>query len=393
MKTVPLGEATEIVSGATPKTGNPEFWGGDILWATPADLSKLTGPYISSTPRTITAAGLRSCAAQVLPVGSVLLSSRAPIGHVAVNTEPMATNQGFKSLIPQPGVVDAKYLYHWLRANTEYLQSLGNGATFKEVSKAVVSKVEVPLPPLDEQRRIAAILDQADDLRLKRRAILARLSGLAQSVFVDMFAHSAPLTQIGDLCQLMVDCVNRTAPVVDGPTPYKMLRTTNVRDGRVDTTNVRFVEADTFVRWNRRATPRRGDVILTREAPVGEVGILDSDDQVFLGQRLFLYRPDPQKLTAEFLLAAFRSPTLTAQFERLGSGSTVKHLPLPACQNFLIPAPPLEQQIRFSARTSRVSGLIALNERNLVQEELLFQALQQKAFAGELLLDQGLLHV
>ena len=98
MKAVPLGEISRIVSGATPKTGVAAYWDGDIQWATPADLSKLDGPYIAETPRTLTDAGVKSCATSVLPSGSVLLSSRAPIGHVAINTVPMATNQGFKSL-------------------------------------------------------------------------------------------------------------------------------------------------------------------------------------------------------------------------------------------------------------------------------------------------------
>jgi len=125
---IPLGQLCEIVSGATPKTSIAGYWDGDIDWATPADLSRLRGAYIDETPRKITAAGLATCAASLLPVGSVLLSSRAPIGHVAINTRLMATNQGFKSLVPNPELLDAKYLYYWVRAHKDYLQSLGNGA-------------------------------------------------------------------------------------------------------------------------------------------------------------------------------------------------------------------------------------------------------------------------
>src|SRR5699024_11501251 len=132
----------------------PEYWDGDIEWATPADLSKLDGAYITHTPRKLTSAGLQSCASRLLPAGSVLLSSRAPIGHTAINTVPMATNQGFKSLVPGPYVY-AKFLYHWLTSKTSYLQSLGNGATFQELSKATTCQIKVPLPSLDEQRRIA----------------------------------------------------------------------------------------------------------------------------------------------------------------------------------------------------------------------------------------------
>lgn len=384
MKTVALGEVAEIVSGATPKTSVADYWDGDVWWVTPADLSKLDEAYISATPRTITAAGLASCAATVLPPGSVLLSSRAPIGHVAINTVPMATNQGFKSLVPCVELLDAKFLYHWLRSRTAYLQGLGNGATFKEVSKATVSRVEIPLPPLAEQRRIAAILDHADALRAKRRQVITHLDQLAQSIFVDMFGDNVPLRPISELCELLVDCVNRTAPIVEEPTPYKMIRTSNVRNGRVDTSNVKYVTAEVFARWNRRATPRPGDVILTREAPVGEAGVLNSADSVFLGQRLFLYRTDPKELTPEFLLACFRSPILKAQFDRLGSGSTVKHLPLPACQSFMVPTPSLEAQREYSARVRRIADTSAVAATVGTHIDELFDALQSRAFSGAL---------
>src|SRR5690348_3762151 len=92
-----------------------------------------------------------------------------------------------------------------------------------------------------------------------------------------------PIACIKDVCESIIDCVNKTAPTVDCPTPYKMIRTTNVRDGWINLDEVRFVQAEVFARWNRRATPRKGDVILTREAPLGEVGMLRSNDLVFLG--------------------------------------------------------------------------------------------------------------
>lgn len=150
----PLGEVATVVSGATPKTSKEEFWGGEIQWVTPAELSKLDSVYIDRTERTITAEGLDSCAAQVLPAGSVLLSSRAPIGLVAINTVPMATNQGFKSLIPGPEL-DSMYLYFWLKINTPYLQSLGVGATFKELSKSTLSKIKLPIPPKTLQQEFS----------------------------------------------------------------------------------------------------------------------------------------------------------------------------------------------------------------------------------------------
>jgi len=106
-----LGDIAEIVSGATPKTSVEQYWGGGLPWVTPTDLSRLEGVYIGSTTRTLTKAGFKSCASSLLPANSVLLSSRVPIGLVAINTIPMATNQGLKSLVPNHSQVDSKFLY------------------------------------------------------------------------------------------------------------------------------------------------------------------------------------------------------------------------------------------------------------------------------------------
>ncbi|BAV87990.1 type I restriction-modification system [Rothia aeria] len=184
VRMVKLGDIGQVISGATPKTSVPEYWGGDIYWATPKDLSRLESAYIDSTERTITESGKASCATSILPENSVLLSSRAPIGHVAINTTPMATNQGFKSIIPTNDVIP-KYLYYWLSANKYYIQSMGNGATFKEISKKVVESIVLPLPPLEEQKRIVSILDKAKSIQEARERQLAALDELSYSIFVD----------------------------------------------------------------------------------------------------------------------------------------------------------------------------------------------------------------
>ena len=123
----------------------------------------------------------------MLPAQSVLFSSRAPIGLVAINTLPVCTNQGFKSLVPRFDLVSPDFLFWWLKAQEKHIQSKGRGATFKEVSKKIVEDLQIPLPPLVAQRRIAGILDAADALRAKCREALAQLDTLFQSAFLDMF--------------------------------------------------------------------------------------------------------------------------------------------------------------------------------------------------------------
>jgi type I restriction enzyme S subunit len=106
---------------------------------------------------------------------------------------------------------------------------------------------------------------------------------------------------IKDACESIIDCVNKTAPVVDYETTYKMIRTTNVRHGRVDVIDVRYVAKETYLEWTRRGLPKKGDIIFTREAPVGEVGVLEDDTGVFLGQRTMMYRADNNKANNYYL--------------------------------------------------------------------------------------------
>lgn len=155
-----LGELCDVVNGGTPKTGVSEYWDGQHRWITPAEMGKRLSPYVSETERMISDLGLRNSSARLLPPHSVILSSRAPIGYLVINTELMATNQGCKGLIPG-GQLQHKFLYYYLSSIGDLLNSLGTGATFKELSGGKLKEVEIPFPPLDEQKQIVAKLDEA----------------------------------------------------------------------------------------------------------------------------------------------------------------------------------------------------------------------------------------
>lgn len=156
---VRLGEIGQIVGGGTPKTAHSEYWdNGDIPWITPADMRNLTSKYIERGTRNITKTGLNSSSAQLLPKNSILFSSRAPIGYVAIAQNEMATNQGFKSVAPFKTEM-SEYLYFVLLTLKPEIEKLGTGTTFKEVSGTTVGNVVIPLPPLTEQQQIVAKLE------------------------------------------------------------------------------------------------------------------------------------------------------------------------------------------------------------------------------------------
>ena len=179
-----LGDCCEVVSGATPKTTEGRYWGGNIPWAPPKDISSLEHPVLTDTPDKITDEGYRSCSTKLLPAGAVLVSSRAPIGLVAIAGVEMCTNQGFKSLIPGPKLLSS-YLYHCMKRHSARLAALGNGATFKEVSKSVVENFEIPVPPPTEQLRIATILDKADGICRKRLQAARLADSLLKATFYE----------------------------------------------------------------------------------------------------------------------------------------------------------------------------------------------------------------
>lgn len=172
-------------------------------------------------------------------------------------------------------------------------------------------------------------------------------------------------TAIKELCELIVDCVNKTAPTTNSNTPYKMLRTTNVRNGWIDTESVRHVDEETYRKWTRRAVPQRNDIILTREAPLGEVGLLRTDDYVFLGQRLMMYRADRQKSDPRFLLYSLMSESVQAQLRSFGSGATVEHVRVPDCERLIIFAPDVDTQRCIGGFLGTVDDLIENSRRRI----------------------------
>ncbi|MDP1519352.1 restriction endonuclease subunit S [Porticoccus litoralis] len=159
-KTVKLGDVCKIVNGGTPKSNVKMYWEGDIQWLTPKDMGKIDGKYVDLTERQITKDGLNNSSAKLVPENSVILSCRAPIGHVFINTIDMSFNQGCKGLVPTAEII-TEYLYYFLFSSKQLLNDLGTGTTFKEISGKTLANVELLLPPLAEQQCIVAKLNDA----------------------------------------------------------------------------------------------------------------------------------------------------------------------------------------------------------------------------------------
>jgi len=189
-KTVRLGDYCSVVNGSTPKTAIEEFWNGKIIWITPTDLGKNKGKYIYDSERKITESGYNSANTNLIPKNSIILSTRAPIGHIAINSSEVCTNQGCKGIIPN-GKLNVDFLYHYLKNNKEELNNLGSGSTFKELSTNSLLSFNIPLPPIDEQKCIVKIIEKKLNAIEKAKTVIEKqkllLNDLSSSILRKAF--------------------------------------------------------------------------------------------------------------------------------------------------------------------------------------------------------------
>lgn len=188
---VSLGQIAEVVGGGTPSTKDLSYWGGEVAWITPKDLARLDGRFVAVGDRSITVAGLEASSAKVVPSGTLIVSSRAPIGYVAIAASPLATNQGCRSLVFKDD--EPSFFYYVLKSSTEKLEALANGTTFREISGSGMKRVAVPRPPLDQQKAIASVLGAFDDKIEQRRQTAFALEQLTRLIFRAWFVDFEPV--------------------------------------------------------------------------------------------------------------------------------------------------------------------------------------------------------
>jgi type I restriction enzyme, S subunit len=387
-----IGELCDVVNGGTPKTGVPEYWGGSHRWITPAEMGRRATPYIDRTERTITDRGLQNSSARQLPPYSVILSSRAPIGHLVINTVPMATNQGCKGLVPR-NRIDHKFLYYFLGKNVDLLNDLGTGTTFKELSGGKLKEVRVPVPPVAEQRRIVATLDEA-------------FEGIATAqANVEKNLHNARELFESYLQAVFIDCgpswssatIDQHIRFIDyrGRTPEKtseglrLITAKNVKKGFIQEEPMEYVSPDSYEAWMTRGIPRIGDVLFTTEAPLGNVAQLDTTDRVVFAQRIIIMQSDPAVLDSTFLKYMLLSAPVQAKIRAQATGATAQGIKASLLKQIEVAFPRnlAEQRAiigRLDALADSADRLEDLYANRLKRLEELKKSLLHQAFIGAL---------
>ena len=398
-KTVKLGEACKIVNGATPSTSVEANWGGPHCWITPAEMGGLSDPYVGETRRTLTDVGLADCSASLLPAGSVILSSRAPIGHVILNTVPMATNQGCKSMIPRNDL-DAKFLFYFIKANVPLLESLGTGATFKELSGGKLASVEIPLPPLAEQKRIVGLLDEAfagiDEGKAKAEANQQKATAVFESHLQSLFAIDSPNWARAKLSSLTTKIGSGATPR-GGEESYKdegvsLIRSLNVHDYGFKYAKLAFLDAVQAEELSG-VTVQENDVLLNitgasvARCTIVPRGVLPAR----VNQHVAIIRPMPEKVCSAFLHYLLISQPYKSRLLETGEegGSTRQAITKAQLLEFTISHPvSVETQQAIAKHLDEIREqtrrLSQLHKQRLDALTALKQSILSQAFAGEL---------
>ena len=380
-----LGEVCTIVSGSTPKTSVASYWDGNIKWITPAELNEDTF-YITDSVRHITEEGKEKTGLSYLPTGTVILSSRAPIGKTAIAGCEMCCNQGFKNLICSEKIYN-EYLYFFLKSKTDYLNSLGRGATFKEISKSIVESIEIPLPEVNQQKEIAEKFKKLEQLISLRKQQLAKLDELAKARFVEMFGDLV----VGDKIHTSKKKIGEIASVTKLAgfefTKYIqyrehgdiiMLRGLNCKQGKLILDDVKWIDRETSDLLPRSKL-YYGDILMTYAGTIGDVAMVDENDKYHLAPNVAKISINNKKAyNPIFLMYLFLYSN--DYIMRFASQVAQASINMEKIRNFEYYFPDVTFQNQFATFVARVDQQKQTVQQSLDKLELMKKALMQEYF-------------
>lgn len=342
-----LGEIAEIVGGGTPDTSNKEYWGGNIPWLTPKDLTGYNKIFISSGERFITEEGLDNSSTKLLPQGTVLLSSRAPIGYVAIASNPICTNQGFKSIICNKDIVDNLYMYYWIKNNTELLQSLGTGTTFAEISGSVVKSIAISLPPLPEQICIASILSSLDDkidlLHRENKTLEAMAETLFRQWFIEEAKEDWKEVSLEYVCERITDGSHYSPESVESGLPMASVK--DMEDWGINLNSCRKISKEEFDKLvSADCLPQVNDILIAKDGSyLKHIFVVNKMQEVVILSSIAIIRPNG--LYHPYLLSLLlKLDSIKEELKNIVTGAVIPRIVLKDFRKFPIILPPKEKQ-------------------------------------------------
>ncbi|HNZ65228.1 MAG TPA: restriction endonuclease subunit S [Smithella sp.] len=407
-----IGQVGEVVAGGTPSTKKDEYWGTDICWITPLDLSGYKEKYISKGRKSLTKLGLEKSSARLIPKDSILFSSRAPIGYVAVAANELATNQGFKNLIPSP-IIESDFLYYYFKSIKKMAYELASGTTFKELSAARFAKIPVPVPPKKEQQviveKIEELFSDLDNAVENLQKAREQLKVYRQSILKNAFEGKLTNKNVkeGELPKgWKIFPLKQIVKTIDGDRGHNypkkdefyeegyclFLSTKNVRQGKFVFEENIFIskEKDEILKGGKL---QLNDVVVTTRGTLGNVALYDNKipfKNVRLNSGMLILRVLNQQVLDNYYLMKFiSSPFFNKQLKEKQSGTAQPQIPANVLREIQIPLPSStkEQKTIVAEIESRFSVCDQMEETietSLKQAEALRQSILKQAFDGKL---------
>ena len=377
-----LGDVCQVVTGSTPKTNISEYWDGNYPWVTPAELKG--DVYISDTARHITEEAIAHTNLTLLPIGTVLLSSRAPIGKVAITTIEMYCNQGFKNLICSEKI-NNRYLYWFLKCKTEFLNSLGRGATFKEISKKIVADIEINVPDLEQQLSVVKDIEKVSEVIQFRKRELQKLDDLVKARFIELFGD--PLSNDKGWQKALITEVCHA--IFGGGTPSKShpeyftgsIPWVSPKDMKfsVISDSIDHITEEAIAHSTTNLVPANSVLMVIRSGILKHtLPVAINSVPVTINQDMKAFVPN-EAIKVAFLMHYFKA----IENDVLSGvrGVTADNIDFKTFQKRTIIVPPLELQEQFAAFVEQTDKSKVVVQAALDKAQLLFDSLMQKYFA------------
>ena len=364
-----LGELSNIVGGGTPSTSNPEYWDGDIDWYAPAEIGEQS--YVSKSKKTITELGLKKSSARILPIGTVLFTSRAGIGNTAILAKEATTNQGFQSIVPVQNKLDSYFIFSRTNELKRYGEVTGAGSTFVEVSGKQMSKMSIMVPQLSEQQKIGSFFKQLDNtIALHQRKLdllKEQKKGYLQKMFPKNGAKVPELRFAGFADDWEQRKLNEVSDIYDGTHQTPKYQDNGVMFLSVE--NIKTLTSNKFISREAfedefKIRPQRGDVLMTRIGDIGTANVVETDEDLAYYVSLALFKSE--ELNPYFLQASIYAPfvqdqiwkrTLHIAFPKKINKNEIGQVP--------INVPTLAEQTKIGSFFKQLDNTITLHQRKL----------------------------
>lgn len=384
-KKVKLSELGTIVGGGTPSTKKEEYYGGNIPWITPKDLANFGERYIEHGNRNITLTGLENSSAKILPAGSILFSSRAPIGYIAIAANNVSTNQGFKSIIPNSDV-DSLFLYYLLKFNKDKIENMGSGTTFKEVSASIMKSIEVFIPTeIVEQRKISAILGAIDDKIENNKKINHHLAAISKN-YLKIF-YSSNSIKLGDIFELKSGYAFKSKDWVDEGKP--VIKIKDIDGITVDITNLNYVKNKSQLSKASNFEVFGKEIVMALTgATTGKIGVIPKNFKGYVNQRVGLFYAKTE-LSYAVLWSILQQQNIITDLIKLSSGSAQANLS-PFSVNSYDLNVTFKDLIELDKVLSPLYELFCFNLSEIQRLSKLRDTLLPKLLSGELSVNQAI---